>query len=537
MESFAEQAKKLTREQCMELLPWDFLFETQPFLHQLQALVWSLTINDPAFFMDLGTGKTFMAINWLKLNGIKNRILIITVNFPVAYNWIEEFARNYSSLKGVVLKGTYEERIRLLEKDYDFFVINYDGLRVVGEELMQIEWNAIVADESRRMKSINAQRTQICIALSSRAKRRAILSGLPLVKPMDIFAQYLFLDGGKTFGTNFYSFRNYYFYDSEKLKLIHYLLPTYLDMQIARMLRVPINFVSSVRHQTGISYDANKPKRHLPKRLLYAQKWTLRKDREHEFMQKLNNNCIRFRKEECLQLPEKIYQTYYVDLSYEQRRDYERLLAGEGTLTLTTLTPLQLEHCFIKYSQITGGFLKTTDNTYKFYPVNPKLDVLLDIIEDSIEETKIVIFHRFIAEGQLIERALEERDLKFASMRSEIKDTNAEYRRFLRDEDVRIMVAHPLSGGIGLNFTNSHLTVYYSLDYSIESKLQSEDRTHRIGTKSSVVYIHLLARGTIDEEVWKAHKEGISLINRINNYHLKLSEVIMGKGDSWREIF
>ena len=466
------------------VIPLDFEFHINPFTHQLQSLLWSIPRNDIALFLEMGTGKTKVVIDWIRWNKIKNAILVITVNFPLAHNWIEEFRMNYPSLKGAVLEGSKDERINLLKKNKDFYIINYEGLKVIWDELYKRQWNSLILDESRRCKNIKALRSKLCIELGKNIPYKAILTGTPTVHPLDIFTQYLFLDNGETYGKNFYRCRNKYF----------------------------------VNKGWGM-----------------FQKWVLRKETEKEFLELMNNNCIRFTKKETLDLPEKIYQNLNINLSQEQKADYMKLLVGDRLLNIADLTHLELINLFIKYSQITGGFIKVGENDYKFYKENPKLDTLMDIIEDSIDDTKVTIFHRFIAEGRLIENKLKEKGIKYASMRSEVTNTTAEYQKYLQKDNVRVMIAHPQSGGIGLNFVQSSVCVFYSMDYNIEYSLQAQDRLHRIGQKNNVNYIYLLGQYTIDEEIYKAHKEGISLMKRVNDYKLKIDEILTGGGMRWKE--
>jgi len=302
---------------------------------------------------------------------------------------------------------------------------------------------------------------------------------------MDIFAQYLFLDRGLTYGRNFYKFRNEYFIDVMKFSPF--------------------------------------------------PKWVLKKDKTKKFLDLMNNNSIRLLKTECLDLPEKIHTTVPINLTQKQQSDYENLMAGCEHLNIADLSTLEIKNFFQKFSQITGGFMKLREDEYAFYEPNPKLDILLDLIEESIDTTKITIFHRYVAEGRLIEKVLNEKGIKYASMRGEIKNTTKEYKKFLNNQRVRVMVAHPQSGGIGLNFTVSSVCIFYSLDFNIEYKLQSEDRLHRIGQKNNVTYYYLLASHTIDEEIWRAHQEGINLMDRINNYKLTIPNVLLGEGIQWRE--
>lgn len=486
IKSFSEQAKQLTKEECLELLPWNLSFNRDPYLHQLQALLWAIPRQDPAFFMEMGTGKTATVLEWIKWNKVKDNILIVTVNHPLADNWVNEIKLILPDLNGSVLFGTANERRFMLSLNMDFYVINYEGLKVIWNELYEKQWNVIVIDESRRVKDPKSTRTRLCVELGKKTPYRAILSGLPTVSPIDIFGQYLFLDKGETFGKNFYKFRRNYFNEIRK----------------------------------GRFSD-----------------WRLKKDKEAELYELIDKKCFRVLKSQCLDLPEKIYKKLYTILPPEQLKDYIALAEGDGDLSLAKLTKEQVENCFIKYSQIAGGFVKVGEDKYIYYKENPKLDTLLDLINDAIDETKIIIFHRFIAEGRQIENTLRKHNLKFASMRSEIKDTSAEAKRFQEDANTRILVAHPLSGGIGLNFTQSALTIYYSLDWNFEYYLQSQDRTHRIGQEKNVEYIHLLTKETIDEEIYKAHQENLSLIERIIKYKLSINDVLFGKGVNWKEEF
>jgi SNF2 family DNA or RNA helicase len=532
--------KELTREQCLELLPWNYEFYREPFLHQMQTVIWASSQEESNFglFFEMGTGKSQTVIDYLRLCKVQDKILVVTVNFPLAHNWVEEFRMNAPYMKGLVLEGSREQRLELLNISTNFYVINYEGIKTIFNELKKIQWNAIIIDESRKIMNPTAQRSQLCIALGENVPHKILLSGTPTVHPTDIFTQYLFLDGGKTYGNNYFAFRNRYFKDEAKEELIKQLLTCYEDKTIAALLRVSMDYVGRWREESGIQINPNKKRIFIPKYRLRMQKWVFKDDeKEKEFLELMNSKSIRFIKKDTLDLPDKIYQKLYVELPKQQASDYLKLLHKDKKLSVITLTSKQLEMCFTKYSQITGGFFKVGENDYRFYPENPKLDLLSDLIYDAIDNTKVVVFHRFIAEGRLIERRLKKEGIPFASMRSEIKDTTAEYKRFLTDEKTRVMVAHPLSGGIGLNFTNSSICVYFSLDYSVEGYLQSQDRSHRIGQKENVTYYHLTMKDTIDEEVWKSHQEGISLMRRVNDYQLTMEQVARGQGERWKESF
>ena len=88
--------------------------------------------------------------------------------------------------------------------------------------------------------------------------------------------------------------------------------------------------------------------------------------------------------------------------------------------------------------------------------------------------------------------------------------------RFMDPKDnLRFFVGNPKTGGYGLTLTSSHTVVYYSNDYSLEVRLQSEDRAHRIGQTSKVTYVDLMADHTIDEKIVKALNAKIDLASQV----------------------
>ena len=82
--------------------------------------------------------------------------------------------------------------------------------------------------------------------------------------------------------------------------------------------------------------------------------------------------------------------------------------------------------------------------------------------------------------------------------------------RFQQEDEFRWFVGNPHAGGIGLNLTAASTMIYYSNDFSYETRAQSEDRAHRIGQTRSVLYVDFVAEGTVDEK-WQA----LELIDRV----------------------
>ena len=83
------------------------------------------------------------------------------------------------------------------------------------------------------------------------------------------------------------------------------------------------------------------------------------------------------------------------------------------------------------------------------------------------------------------------------------------------ESPLRFFVGNPKTGGYGLTLTASHTVIYYSNDYSLEIRMQSEDRAHRIGQTSKVTYVDLIAEGTVDEKIVKALNNKIDLASQV----------------------
>ena len=100
-------------------------------------------------------------------------------------------------------------------------------------------------------------------------------------------------------------------------------------------------------------------------------------------------------------------------------------------------------------------------------------------------------------------------------------DTKDDIRQSIVDNfmdsngDLRFFIGNPKTGGYGLTLTSSHTVVYYSNDYSLEVRMQSEDRAHRIGQTNKVTYIDLIAEGTIDEKIVKSLNNKIDLASKV----------------------
>ena len=225
-----------------------------------------------------------------------------------------------------------------------------------------------------------------------------------------------------------------------------------------------------------------------------------------ELENKLKKFSYRVRKKDCLDLPDKIYQKRYVDLSTEQKKfyndlkQYARTIIEDNNVSYNNkLTEI------IKLQQVCNGHIVTNSGEKKIIK-DSKLDELMNILDET--DGKIIIWARFVHNIESIIKKIKETygsNSVVAIYGSISVDQRTEnVNKFQKDDKVRFFVGNPVTGGYGLNLTKANTVIYYNNSFDLEVRVQSEDRAHRLGQKKSVTYIDIIARGTIDEFVIKA---------------------------------
>jgi SNF2 family DNA or RNA helicase len=219
------------------------------------------------------------------------------------------------------------------------------------------------------------------------------------------------------------------------------------------------------------------------------------------------------KKEDCLDLPEKIYQTIKLEFNADQKKIYKelkrQLYAEYRGEVLTTTNAASLT---IRLQQITGGFFPSNDETKELVPIgleNPKIERLILEIEES-GESKIIVWARFVAEIKLIQNSLRK---AFPYKRVETyygstaDDDRNRYKNEFQAGLIDVLVINPACGSDGLNLQRSSNHYYYSNGYSFSQRAQSEDRSHRIGQTRNVLYKDLVIVGSIDERIISSLKD------------------------------
>ena len=452
---------------------WKYPYKTNPYEHQRNALNESAEKMQWAYFMEMGTGKTKVTIDNMAYLFLQRKIMAALVIAPksVYTNWESEIETH---MPDVIKYKTYKWNIDK-PKDYHalsqfknlkIFLINVEalstkrGFDACVDYLRGNKLNFVVLDESTTIKNRSAKRTKNILALQRLSHMRRILTGSPITKsPLDLYTQCQFLSPELLGFSSYLAFRNRY----------------------AEMTDIPV----------GSGRFISVPKYY--KRL-------------EELEQKLKQFATRIRKDQCLDLKPKVRQKRYIELEGESKKIYEKLrtnalaIVEDSTISFSNkLTEI------IKLHQVCNGFTKNDDGEILTLHKS-KINALDEILEET--DGKVIVWANYLYNIHEIIKFLEDKYGK-ESVVSIYGDIDVQKRkeavdRIQTDSKTRFLVGNPTTGGFGLTLTAVNTVIYYSNNYNLEVRMQSEDRAHRMGQKGTVVYIDIVAKGTLDEAIMKS---------------------------------
>jgi len=457
--------------------------------HQLEALHRTKDRDSYALFFEQGTGKTATLINIYRDKCRQqqfNLSALILCPQIVVDNWRREFLAHseVAEDKILCLRGSGEKRLKDLKaslgEDGLIVVTNYETLNMpkVFDQLLRLKPDMLVLDESHKCKDVTSKRTKRAIELSKNSRFRFILSGTPVVnKTFDIFSQFLIMDGGKTFGSKIRDFKEEYFIDE----------------------------------------NAYMP------RNCYFPNWQPKIGALARINAKINENSMRVKKEECLDLPPLVRQRVDVELTGTQARVYRDIekdmvsIIGNQEVTADMAIKQAL-----RLQQVTSGYTMSDDDTVVELE-NPKLKALEELLDQIEPHHKIIVWAVFRRDYQQIRGLLKEKGIQYVEATGDIsadgkREAIEAFEATLvskqnRSSDPRqwtsgprVFLGHPAAAGIGANLTAAAYAIFYSRGFSLENDLQAEARNFRGGSDihESITRIDIVARGTIDETVMEA---------------------------------
>ena len=471
-----------------------YKFKTKPYAHQLTALEKSWNRENYAYFMEMGTGKTKVLIDNASMLYDKGKIdsLLIIAPKGVVGTWYNQelpthlpnHIENVTVLWQANITKKQQEKLKTLfeiETAFHILIMNVEALSTskgvdFATKFLNSHRTMMAIDESTTIKNPKAKRTKNIMQLANLARYRRVMTGSPVTKnPLDLFTQCYFLDPYLLGHESYYSFRT-----------------RYAIMKTANIAGRQIQLVSGFKNLGELS-------------------------------DKLKPFSYRVLKEDCLDLPDKIYMKRNINLTPEQLKVYNQMkkealatLNGKITSTVNALTQL------MRLQQITCGHFTADDGSTQSIK-NNRITELMDVLEE-IEGKAIIWAHYQYDITNIIKEVVKVHGpgsiVDYYGLTPQ-DERQGNIKKFQDDPKCRFIVGTPATGGYGITLTAANTVIYYSNGYDLEKRLQSEDRAHRIGQKKSVTYVDLICDETVDEKIVKSLRKKINIASEVLGEELK----------------
>lgn len=456
-----QQYKQQKYNHLQNIIPNISKYKLHPKLYQFQKDVIKKAIqSDSGFglFLEPGLGKTFCGleiIKYLKSNNIYPALVICPIVL-INGTWIRDKEKFEPELSLMSLRGNK------LEKGKDIYVINYEQVNKYLKELKNFGFKVLIVDESSKLKNYNSQISRNITNLAENIPYTYCLSGTPAPNnQLEYYTQLKIIGATKK---NFYQWRKYFF-----------------------------------KNGGYMGYE-----------------WFFDKTKDDEFKQQFESKAIFMEKSKCLDLPPK----YFIPLSFtlsKEELEFYYSVRNKVALSLED-NEISINGALAQLSklrQICNGFMYYNgeeNNTLVWQSkTKSKLNLLEELLSDINEQ--VIIWVEFKQDKKNILGVLENKYSIVCMTGEEDEDLKEVNRQSFELGKSKIMIANPKSVAHGLTFTNCHFQIYYSLSFSSENFIHSQERIHRIGQEKDCTYYLLQAEGTKDEEMYQAvkNKKKISL--------------------------
>lgn len=425
-------------------------------LHEYQEYSKDWILDHPycALFLDMGLGKsltTLTAIDEL-LNTFEviENVLVIAPLSVAEKTWSDEIEKwdhlNHLTFSKVL--GSRQQRLAALAKKADVYLVNRENVEWLVDHYRK-EWpfRTVIIDESSSFKSPSAKRFKALRKVRPMIERLVELTGTPSPNNlMDLWSQIYLLDQGERLGKTITAFRNHYF--------------------------------------TPASQNGH---------IVYS--WALLPGAEEAIYKKIGDICVSMKAKDYLKLPPRTNNVIEVELSSADRKKYKELerhyvleLKGSDVVASNAATLSN------KLLQMSNGCIYDENGEAK--PIHEKkLDALERVIEEA-QGQPVLVFYQYKHDLARIQERFKQ---------AKVLDVSAGDIKKWNEGKIPVLLAHPQSAGHGLNLqAGGHIIVWFGLTWSLEFYQQANARLDRQGQQNPVIVHHLVAKGTIDEDVMRA---------------------------------
>jgi SNF2 family DNA or RNA helicase len=468
-------------------------YKTEPKKHQITALRKAWGKPGFAYFPEMGCGKTKIVIDETAALFEQDKINALIVFAPKGayFQWVTQIKRHLPDrIRRKIIfwrSGQSEKFFPELDKPVVtetlyVVIINIEalsmgtkGVRALDEVQEKFPDSMLVVDESVTIKSHKSKRTKVLIAKRNQSRYRRLMSGLPNPQDiLDFYTQFYFLD------PDILGFRSYYAFRG------HYAITKRMKMG--------------------------------PGGHTFEKVTGFKQDRMPELQERMAPYMFRITKKECLDLPQKIYSVWNVELSEEQQQAYrdmkDYLMTSFGDDEDVTIDTILGQ--IIRLHQIVCGHLPLDSGEMKILD-NKRIGALLEILEQC--SRKVIIWTTYIQSIKTIYEAISKayspesvRTYYGATKTREREQTVLDFQD--HNGPVQFLITNK-AGAKGLDLTEATTCIYYSNSWNLDDRTQSEDRAHRIGQHNPVCYIDMVTPGTIDVRIKRALEKKEDLAKRI----------------------
>jgi SNF2 family DNA or RNA helicase len=411
-----------------------------PFDHQKVTSEF-LSINSKAFcFNEAGTGKTSSVLwsaDYLMNLGKIKRVLIICPLSIMYSAWQGDIFMTCMHRSSAIAHGTAEKRTKIINGEYEFVIINYDGVAVVRDVIEKANFDLIVIDEANAYKTISTSRWKTLARIMKPSTRLWMLTGTPAAQsPLDAYG------------------------------LARLVCPS-------RVPKVTAGWRDKVMYQVT------------------RFKWVPKRNAKDEVYKALQPS-IRYAKADCLDLPDVMYQTRDIPLTPQVEKFY-RLLKSEMLIEAAgaQVTAVNAAANVNKLLQISGGAVYTDKKEVVEFDISPRLAALQEVLDETEHKTIIFVPYRHTIE--VVSRYLNKNNITNEIINGSVSATEraAIIGRFQTSDSPKTLVIQPQAASHGVTLTAANTVVFWSPVLSVETYLQCIARMDRVGQKNKMTVVHL----------------------------------------------
>lgn len=456
-------------------------------LRKEQKAMFLLGVMYPGFLFlaDLGIGKTGLSlslISYYQQIGNVKKALVLVPNLVLIQSWVDEINKLTPDLNYIGVYGQKKERLQLLEQDANVYILNYAGLQAVlntGKGSKKVitpasigefaqRFDMVVYDEIVAVKNPQSLTFKICDRLSQLVPYKYGLTGRPFGRHIeDLWAEFKVIDDGATLSTSFWFFRSVFF------------------------------------------KPVQKP---------WATEWKFRTKLTDKLHEVIKNRSIRYRLENVSYTP--VHSVLRVNLPVETIT-YVQTVLQNLKASLAVHKTEDVKASFTKLRQIASGFLNytTEEKTAEriVFPDNPKLDLLIEKLEELPEGCKALVFQDFIFSGEQISARLKQAKIEHRWIYGGTlpKEKIQNMLDFKNNPDVTVLVINSASGAMGLNLQVANFVFYYESPVSPQVRDQATGRVARSGQTKTVYEYDLVVKDSVEEKILEFLKEGKDLLDEL----------------------